>query len=83
MAMIFAGTVLGQGEKKSSHVPVVPPEAFPATMSRMKRERPAVMKSRRISCKNAMGGTRHTIGAGGIGMRRPVDHRLIWSGSPS
>ncbi len=39
-----AGTVLGQEEKKSSYAPVVPKEEFSATMSRMKMEKPSVMK---------------------------------------
>jgi cytochrome c peroxidase len=37
-------TVLGQEEKKSSYAPVVPKEKFSATMSRMKTEKPTVMK---------------------------------------
>jgi cytochrome c peroxidase len=39
-----ASAVLGQEEKKSSYLPVVPKEEFSATMSRMKTEKPAVMK---------------------------------------
>src|ERR1035437_5861703 len=43
MAALFcAGTVLGQ--QKSSYAPVVPKEEFSVTMSRMKTEKPAVMK---------------------------------------
>jgi cytochrome c peroxidase len=34
----------GQEEKKSSYSPVVPQEAFSAAMSRMKAEKPAIMK---------------------------------------
>ena len=37
-------TVLGQEEKKSSYMPVVPKEEFSNTVSRMKTEKPAVMK---------------------------------------
>jgi cytochrome c peroxidase len=37
-------TVLGQEEKKSSYMPVVPTEEFSNTVSRMKAEKPAVMK---------------------------------------
>ena len=37
-------TVLGQEEKKSSYMPVVPTEEFSNTVSRMKTEKPAVMK---------------------------------------
>jgi cytochrome c peroxidase len=37
-------TVLGQEEKKSSYLPVVPNEEFSATLARMKAEKPAVMK---------------------------------------
>jgi len=36
--------MLGQEEKKSSYAPVVPKEEFSATMSRMKAEKPVVMK---------------------------------------
>ena len=39
-----ASAVLGQEEKKSSYLPVVPKEEFSATMSRMKTEKPTVMK---------------------------------------
>ena len=39
-----AGIVLGQEEKKSSYLPVVPKEEFSATMARMKTEKPTVMK---------------------------------------
>src|ERR1017187_3306668 len=44
VALSCAGIVLGQEEKKSSYLPVVPSEEFSATMSRMKTEKPAVMK---------------------------------------
>src|ERR1039458_8347623 len=37
-------TVRGQDGVKSSYMPVVPKEEFSNTMSRMKREKPAVMK---------------------------------------
>ncbi len=43
----FAGTVLGQEEKRSSYAPVVPKEDFAATMSRMSTEKAAVMKKQR------------------------------------
>jgi len=42
VALVCAGTVLGQ--QKSSYAPVVPKEELSATMSRMKTEKPAVMK---------------------------------------
>jgi len=42
VALSCAGTVPGQ--QKSSYAPVVPKEEFSATMSRMKTEKPAVMK---------------------------------------
>jgi cytochrome c peroxidase len=42
VALVCAGTVLGQ--QKSSYAPVVPKEEFSVTMSRMKTEKPAVMK---------------------------------------
>jgi len=42
VALSCAGTVLGQ--QKSSYAPVVPKEEFSVTMSRMKTEKPAVMK---------------------------------------
>ena len=38
------GTALGQEEMRTSYMPVVPKEAFSATMSRMKTDKPAVMK---------------------------------------
>ena len=44
VALSCAGIVLGQEEKKSSYLPVVPKEEFSATMSRMKTEKPTVMK---------------------------------------
>jgi cytochrome c peroxidase len=44
VALSCAGIVLGQEEKKSSYLPVVPKEEFSATMARMKTEKPAVMK---------------------------------------
>ena len=45
LAVLFcAGTGLGQEEIKSSYAPVVPREPFPATMSRMVAEKPAVMR---------------------------------------
>ena len=42
VALVCAGTVPGQ--QKSSYAPVVPKEEFSVTMSRMKTEKPAVMK---------------------------------------
>ena len=42
VVLVCAGTVLGQ--QKSSYAPVVPKEEFSVTMSRMKTEKPAVMK---------------------------------------
>jgi cytochrome c peroxidase len=44
LALFCAGTVLGQDEKKSGYAPVVPQEAFSATMSCMKTEKSTVMK---------------------------------------
>lgn len=45
LVIVFcAGTLLGQDTKKSSYAPVVPKEDFAATMSRMKTEKPTVMK---------------------------------------
>jgi cytochrome c peroxidase len=44
VALSCAGIVLGQEEKKSSYLPVVPKEEFSATMARMKTEKPTVMK---------------------------------------
>jgi cytochrome c peroxidase len=44
VALSCAGIVLGQEEKQSSYLPVVPKEEFSATMARMKTEKPAVMK---------------------------------------
>src|ERR1035437_2248410 len=44
VALSCLATVLGQEEKKSSYMPVVPKEEFSATMSRMKTEKPTVMK---------------------------------------
>ncbi len=44
VAVSCTATVLGQEEKKSSYAPVVPSEAFSAKMSRMKTEKPALMK---------------------------------------
>ena len=42
--LLCAGTVLGQEAKTSSYAPVVPKEAFSATMARMKAEKPGIMK---------------------------------------
>jgi len=44
IALSCVGIVLGQEEKKSSYAPVVAKEEFSATMSRMKIEKPSVMK---------------------------------------
>src|ERR1039457_6135549 len=44
VALSCLATVLGQEEKQSSYLPVVPKEEFSATMARMKTEKPAVMK---------------------------------------
>lgn len=44
MVLSCLTTVLGQEEKKSSYMPVVPTEEFTNTVSRMKTEKPVVMK---------------------------------------
>ena len=44
VALTCAGTALGQEEKKSSYTPVVPKEEFSVAISRMKTEKPVVMK---------------------------------------
>ena len=44
LALCCASTLPAQEEVKSSYMPTVPKEAFSATMSRMKAEKPAVMK---------------------------------------
>jgi len=44
LTLCCVGTLSGQEEVKSSYMTVVPKEAFSVTMSRMKAEKPAVMK---------------------------------------
>ena len=45
LALLCAGTVVGQEGKKSSYAPVVAKEPVSEVMARMKAEKPAVMKS--------------------------------------